>query len=212
MSVTAVPLQPIRKGSVRRLWLGLAVVVAGSALLTWNGLRPFGLREAVSKDGISGRIAYQILAPGVGAKPAKDDFALVSYKGSLPDGTLFEETPQPTPMDLSSMIPGFTQAVTMIAKGGKIRVRIPAELAYGDNPPQGSPIPAGSPLIFDITLVEHMARAQMMELQRRQQLQQMLQQQMQGGGGVPGGAPPGGPPVDLPDGAGPAPQGAPGQP
>ncbi len=77
----------------------------------------------------------------------------------------------------------------------------------GPRPPQGSTIPADSPLIFDITLVEHMGRAQVMEMQRQQQMQQMLQQQMQGGGGAPGGASPGSPPVDLP-----APQGAPGQP
>ncbi len=98
--------------------------------------------------------------------------------------------------------------MTLLRKGGQIRVRLPARLAYGATPPQGSTIPADSPLIFDITLVEHMARAQMMELQRQQQMQQMLQQQMQGGGapGGPGGAP-GGPPVDLP-----VPQGAPGQP
>ncbi len=56
MSVTAVPLQPIRKGSVPRLWLCLAVVVAGSALLTWNGLRPFGLT--------SSGIAYQVIKQG----------------------------------------------------------------------------------------------------------------------------------------------------
>lgn len=198
MSVTAVPLQPIQKGSVRRLGLGLAVVVAGSALLTWNGLRPFGL----TKSGI----AYQITKQGTGDNPARDDFALVSYKGTLPDGTIFDQTQQPSPVDLASMIPGFSESITLLKKGGQARVRIPARLAYGATPPQGSTIPADSPLIFDITLVEHMGRAQMMELQRQQQMQQMLQQQMQGGG-APGGAPPGGPPVELP-----APQGAPGQP
>ncbi len=185
MSVTAVPLQPIRKGSVLRLGLGVAIVAGAAALLTWNGLRPFGLQEAQDKDGASHRIAYQIVSPGTGDKPAKDDFVLVSYKGSLTNGSVFEETPQPTPMDLSTMIPGFTQAVTMIAKGGKIRVRIPPELAYGAEA-RGDIIPANSPLLFEITLAEFKSRAEVEEMQRQQQMQQMLQQQMQGGG-VPGG-------------------------
>jgi len=117
---------------------------------------------------------------------------------------MFDQTPagQPAPVDLSSMIPGFSESVTLLKKGGQVRVRLPAKLAYGDTPPQGSTIPAGSPLIFDITLVEHMGRAQMMELQQQQQMQQMLQQQMQGGGGAPGG----------PGGAPPMPEGMPGQP
>jgi FKBP-type peptidyl-prolyl cis-trans isomerase FkpA len=194
MSVTAVPLRPIKKGSVRRIWFGVAVVVAGSALLTWNGLRPFG-RTA------SG-IAYQILQPGKGENPARDDFALLAYKGQLPDGTVFDENAQ-APMDLTGTVPGFSEAVTLLKKGGHIRVKIPASLAYGATPPQGSPIPADSPLIFDLKLTEFMTRAQMMELQQQRQMQQMLQQGMQPGGGAPGG-PPGGVP-----GQPPMPQGAP---
>lgn len=193
MSVTAVPLRPIQKGSVRRLWLGVAVIAAGSALLTWNGLRPFGQGEPQEKDGSLHRISYQIIDPGMGdSRPTADDFAQVSYKGSLPDGTVFEETPQPTPMDLSTMIPGFKEAVTLLKKNGKIRVRIPAELAYG-NEARGEVIPANSPLIFEITLHDFRTRAEVMEMQRQMQMQQMLQQQMQQGGGAPGGAPEGAP-------------------
>jgi FKBP-type peptidyl-prolyl cis-trans isomerase FkpA len=194
-SVTAVPLRPIKKGSVGRLWLGVAVVVAGSALLTWNGLRPFGRTTS--------GLAYQIIQPGTGEHPARDDFALVGYKGQLPDGTVFDENAQ-APMDLTGTVPGFSEAVTLLRKGGHIRVRIPAELGYGATPPQGGPIPANSPLVFDIKLIESMNRTQMMEMQRQRQMQQMLQQGAQGGsapGGQPGQAPaPEGPP-SAPEGA-----------
>ncbi len=190
-SVTAVPLQPIQKGSVRRLWLGVVIVVAAAGLLAWNGLRDFGRT--------SSGITYQIVEPGTGEHPAKDDFALVGYKGMLPDGTVFDQNAQ-APMDLTSMLPGFAEAVTLLKKGGRARVYLPASLGYGDSPPGDGTIPANSPLIFEINLVEFRGRAEIMEMQRQMQMQQMLQQQM-GGGGAPGAGdlPPGAMPVG-PDG------------
>jgi FKBP-type peptidyl-prolyl cis-trans isomerase FkpA len=193
MSVTAVPLRPIKKGSVLRLWLGVAVVAAGSALLTWNGLRPFGHGDSHEKGGQSARISYQILDPGSAEHPAKDDFALVSYKGTLLDGTVFEQTQQPSPVDLSSMLPGFVDGVTKVGRGGHIIFRIPSQLAYGDQA-RGDKIPANSTLIFDLTVSDFKSHAEVLEMQRSAQMQQMLQQQMQRGGGAPPGAPQGAPP------------------
>ena len=202
-SVTAVPLQPIQKGSVRRLWLAVILVILLAALLAWYGTRSFGHAQVQARDGGgTHRIAYQMLKEGTGASPTGDDFALVGYKGTLPDGQVFDENKQ-APMELASITPGFAHAVTLLKKGGRMRVWIPAELAYGANPPPGSVIPANSPLIFDITLHEFKTRAEVMEMQQQMQLQQMLQQQM--GGGAPGGVPGG------PGGAGapPMPEGLP---
>lgn len=184
MSVTAVPLQPIQPGSVRRLWLGLLLVLAIAVVLAWAGLRQFGHTAS--------GLRYQILEQGAGTSPTRDDFALVGYKGWLPDGTMFEENAG-TPMELQTLTPGFAEAVTLLRKGGKMNVWIPANLAYGANPPQGSPIPANSPLQFQVHLIEFRTRAEIEETQRQMQLQQMLQQQMQQQGGEHGGPPPGPP-------------------
>ena len=181
MSVTAVPLQPIQRGSVRRLWLGMLLVAAVAIVLAWAGLRQFG-RTASGMH-------YQILSQGTGASPSRDDFALVGYKGWLPDGTMFEENAG-TPMELQTLTPGFAEAVTLLKKGGKLNVWVPANLAYGATPPPGSPIPANSALQFQIHLIEFRTRAEIMETQRQMQLQQMLQQQM-GGGEHGGDMPPG---------------------
>jgi FKBP-type peptidyl-prolyl cis-trans isomerase FkpA len=174
-SVTAVPLLPIRKGSLTRFWLAMLLLLLVAAALAWVGLRPFGQ----SDNGLR----YMIVAPGAGAHPTKDDFALVAYKGMLPDGTVFDENAR-APLDLTQMLPGFTEAVMLVGKGGKVRAFIPAELAYGANPPPTSKIPSNSPLIFEISLLEFETRENVMAMRRQMEMQQMLQQQM-GGGGMP---------------------------
>ena len=182
MSVTAVPLRPIAKGSLTKLWVGVAAVVLASAGLASVGQHNMGTTES--------GIRYQVLEAGTGESPTKEDFALVAYKGTLDDGTVFDQNER-APMALEGVVPGFAEAITMMKKGGHIRVAIPASLAYGNSPPPGSAIPAGATLHFDIKLLEFKTKAEMQELQR-----QMMMQQMMGGGaggaGAPGQMPPAG--------------------
>ena len=185
MSVTAVPLQPIRRGSVRRLWLAVVLVLAIAAVLAWAGSRQFGQTAS--------GLRYQMIAEGAGESPTRDDFALVAYKGTLPDGTVFDEN-EGAPMELQSLVPGFAEAVTLLKRGGSLRAWIPAELAYGDSPPQGGVIPPNTPLQFDIKLLEFKSRAEVMQAQQMMQMQQMMQQQ----GGAPEGMPQGAPEMPQP--------------
>lgn len=170
MSVTAVPLRPVAKGSVSRLWLGLGLVLLVAVALAWLGTRQFGSTAS--------GLRYQLLQAGVGGRPTMDDVALVGYKGMLPNGTVFDENAR-APVALEQMVPGFAEALTLMNKGSRMRVWVPAKLAYGDSPPPGAAIPPGSPLIFDIRLIEYKSRAEIMEAQRQMQMQQMLQQQLQ---------------------------------
>ena len=59
---------------------------------------------------------------------------------------------QPIPFSLSGVIKGWTDGVPGMKVGGTRRLVIPADLAYGANPPGGSGIPANAPLVFDIEL------------------------------------------------------------
>jgi FKBP-type peptidyl-prolyl cis-trans isomerase FkpA len=170
MSVTAVPLRPVAKGSVSRLWLALVLVVMAGLALAWFGSRQFGTTAS--------GLRYQIIETGTGPRPTGDDFALVAYRGTLPDGTVFDENER-APMALDQMVPGFSEALTLMNKGSRMRAWIPAKLAYGDTPPPGAGIPAGSPLLFDIHLIDFKPRAEVLEAQRQMQMQQMMQQQMQ---------------------------------
>jgi FKBP-type peptidyl-prolyl cis-trans isomerase FkpA len=92
------------------------------------------------------------------------------------------------PMQISGVVPGFAEGLRKMQKGGKYRLSIPADKAYGATPPQGSPIPPNADLVFDVELIDFMSEADAQ--QRFQALQQMMQAQQ---GQAPQGGTPGGP-------------------
>ncbi|MBR5894074.1 MAG: FKBP-type peptidyl-prolyl cis-trans isomerase [Akkermansia sp.] len=77
--------------------------------------------------------------------------AEVMYKGTLVDGTVFDQSRQPVKFNIRQVIPGFTEALKLMPVGAKWKVTIPANLAYGANGP-GS-IGPNSTLIFEMELI-----------------------------------------------------------
>lgn len=190
MSVTAVPLHPIKKGSVLRYWIGIAIVLAAAAALAYWGTGQF--RPQTTDSGLR----FQEIKAGQGPKPTDADIALVGYKGTLKDGTVFDQNPQ-APMEVARMIPGFTEALKMMQKGGEYRIWIPAKIGYGakdiKDPQSGKVvIPGNSELIFDVKMIDFRSVASVQaEMQQAMQAQQMQQQGgQQGSRGAQGqGAP-----------------------
>lgn len=80
------------------------------------------------------------------------------YTGAVAaDGKIFQsshDSGQPVPFSLNEVIKGWQDGVPGMKVGGKRRLVIPADQAYGATPPQGSGIPANAPLVFDIELVK----------------------------------------------------------
>gem|GEM_PF-869006 len=74
----------------------------------------------------------------------------ITYKGYLLDGTVFDSGN--IDISLQNVIAGWQEGIPFFAKGDKGMLFIPSELAYGLNPPFGSPIPANAVLIFDVEL------------------------------------------------------------
>lgn len=117
-------------------------------------------------------LQYQVQTPGTGeAKPTDSDVTLIQYEGRLIDGTVFDKTQRPTPLPVTAVVPGFSEALKLMQKGGKTRFWIKPSLAYGDE--ATGPIPAHSILVFDIELLdfipESVLRQMMLEEQQRQQ-------------------------------------------
>jgi FKBP-type peptidyl-prolyl cis-trans isomerase FkpA len=99
-------------------------------------------------------VRFQMLKPGTGVKPGAADQVLVTYEGHLTDGTLFDASAQPVAFGVSDLIPGFTEALQMMAKGGRYKFWIPPQLAYGPEGAGEGLIPPNAELEFIVTLVD----------------------------------------------------------
>ncbi len=100
-------------------------------------------------------LATKILAPGNGKKhPAATERVRIHYTGWKKDGTMFDSTVRkraPVTLDLERAIPGFREALPLMVEGEKLRLWVPATLAYGERASLAGQ-PAGD-LVFDLELV-----------------------------------------------------------
>ncbi|HEU4914539.1 MAG TPA: FKBP-type peptidyl-prolyl cis-trans isomerase [Candidatus Saccharimonadales bacterium] len=96
------------------------------------------------------------IKPGNGDEVKAGDTVTVDYTGAVAaTGTVFQsslDTGQPVSFGLDQVITGWKDGLVGMKVGGTRRLLIPAEQAYGANPPSGSGIPANAPLVFDVTL------------------------------------------------------------
>jgi len=178
---TRVPLQPIKKGSLAKLWLGVAVVLLVAAAAAWWTV-PHAKK-------LAGGVTIETLTEGKGPSPTTTDIALINYKGMLGSGKVFDQG-QGVPMPITGVVPGFSTALQAMQAGGRYRVRIPAAQAYGAEEKRNQQtgevvIPANSDLVFDVDMVEFRSQAEVMRMMQQQQMMQQLQQG--GAGGAPGG-------------------------
>jgi FKBP-type peptidyl-prolyl cis-trans isomerase len=93
---------------------------------------------------------------GDGDEAKAGDTVTVDYTGAVAaTGKIFEsskDSGQPATLSLDQVIDGWKEGIPGMKVGGSRRLVIPAEKAYGANPPQGSEIPANAALVFDVTL------------------------------------------------------------
>lgn len=102
----------------------------------------------------SSGVYYQIISSGSGSKTYSATTQVTAkYTGRLLNGSIFDQTTsQPLSFPLGNVIVGWQIGVPLIQKGGKIRLIIPSQYGYGNNP--AGKIPANSVLDFDIELVD----------------------------------------------------------
>jgi FKBP-type peptidyl-prolyl cis-trans isomerase FkpA len=129
-----------------KLWLGFLLIIAIGIGLAWLGTESVKSRV----------VQVQTVQAGEGAFIQPEDGVLIEYEGRLEDGKVFESTEGkgPVPLIAGQTVPGFTQALMRMQRGGRYRIHIPSDLAYGANPPEGAPIPPNADLEFDIHVVQ----------------------------------------------------------
>lgn len=128
-------------------------IAAGEKFLAANKARA-GVKTTPSG------LQYEVITEGTGAKPTAEDSVTVHYRGTLLDGTEFDNSykrGEPITFALAGVIRGWTEALQLMPAGSKYKLYIPQQLAYGTN--EVGSIPAGSLLIFEVELLQVTGKA-----------------------------------------------------
>ena len=107
------------------------------------------LKENV--DTTASGLQYTIVAEGAEYKIQPQDTVWVNYKGTLLDGTAFDENDS-TQFVANRVIKGWTEGLGLLGEGGKATLYIPADLAYGSRGNRN--IEPNSTLIFDVEVLK----------------------------------------------------------
>jgi len=117
------------------------------------------MAENAKKDGVTvtdSGLHYKELTAGEGNSPGAEDTVKVHYRGELTDGTVFDSSyarGEPVSFPLNGVIPGWTEGLQLMKKGGKAQLVIPAELAYGARG-MGNAIGPNEALVFEVELLD----------------------------------------------------------
>lgn len=117
---------------------------AGEAFLTANS----------SKEGVmvtATGLQYIVEKAGAGKAALATDRVKVNYRGTLIDGTEFDKG-EGVVFGVNQVIPGWTEALQLMAPGAKFKLFIPSNIAYGERQ-AGEKIMPHSTLIFEVELV-----------------------------------------------------------
>ncbi|MBL9188933.1 MAG: FKBP-type peptidyl-prolyl cis-trans isomerase [Opitutaceae bacterium] len=113
------------------------------------------LKENKAVVALPSGLHYEIVKEGTGPAPKPTDTVKVHYIGRLLDGTEFDSSikrNEPAEFSLDQVIPGWTEGIQKVTKGGKIKLYVPPALGYGDQGNSG--IPPGSTLVFEVDLLD----------------------------------------------------------
>ena len=125
---------------------------AGQAFLAENALRATVVTTA------SG-LQYEVLESGDGATPGPQDIVTAHYHGTFIDGRVFDSSVdrgEPLAIAVDRVIGGWTEGLQLMKVGGKWRLFIPPDLAYGENGMGG--IGPNETLIFEVELLDVQSR------------------------------------------------------
>jgi FKBP-type peptidyl-prolyl cis-trans isomerase len=115
------------------LWGALALIAVAIVVGIVLANRPEASTTAAGGDYITtdSGLQYRIIEEGAGPTAQPGDTVMVSYIGTLEDGTEFDRGEFPYVIGQPGLIAGFAEGLALVPEGGKAELRIPPELGYG---------------------------------------------------------------------------------
>lgn len=120
---------------------------SGKVFLETNKKRP-GVKTTASG------LQYEVIREGTGEKPTINDSVTCNYRGTLIDGTEFDNSysrGEPITFSLRRVIAGWTEGLQLMTVGSKYKFYVPYNLGYGEF--DYGTIPGGSTLVFEVELL-----------------------------------------------------------
>lgn len=119
-------------------------------------LQTYITENNITTEPTASGLYYIEVKEGTGAKAQSGDYIKVHYTGTFIDGKQFDSSIGKDPISyqhgVGQVIQGWDEGIALMKKGGKAKLIIPSNLAYGTRG-RGS-IPGYSTLLFDVELVD----------------------------------------------------------
>jgi len=117
------------------------------------------MTEEVNNEGPVTELQIEDVTVGTGAEAAVGDDITVHYVGTLADGTVFDSSRARGEsitfgLNPGGLIQGWIEGIPGMKEGGVRKLVIPGSLAYGENPPPGSPFGPNATLYFEVELIK----------------------------------------------------------
>lgn len=133
-----------------------------------KNLQAYFKKKGIAPTKTASGMYYSITQQGSGEKPQSGNQVKMNYTGTLLDGTTFDSnvdtafghtTPFEFKLGQGQVIKGWDEGVALLQKGSKATFYIPSGMAYGSSARPGGKanpkgIPANSPLVFDVELLD----------------------------------------------------------
>ena len=129
------------------LWIGAALVLLAAGCTNQTE------KAITTKSGLK----YVEIVEGTGPTPQHGQLIEVHYTGWLTNGSKFDSSrdkgkPYSLHLGMGEVIKGWDEALSTMKVGGKRKLTVPPDLAYGTRGASGM-IPPGATLIFEVELV-----------------------------------------------------------
>jgi len=133
--------------------VALVAVMAVMLAAVWSLNCAYGGGKVVTT---ASGLKYEDIQVGKGDSPKKGDIVTVHYTGTFENGKKFDSSvdrgqPFEFPIGMGRVIKGWDEGVMTMKVGGKRKLIIPGNLAYG--PAGRGPIPPNATLLFDVELI-----------------------------------------------------------